>query len=99
MFFTNVKMVRLKKRLSQKELAAKANMTPPSLSKIEKYNANQKNTFVAVAIALDECPLSLIVCNCDNCRNKKTYEERLKCRQSMIDKGYNPYQLNLTKRE
>lgn len=28
MFFTNIKMVRLKKRLSQKELAAKANMTP-----------------------------------------------------------------------
>ena len=82
----NIKQIRRRRRMTQRELANKVGISQSYLSLIENgVYTNKKptlNLIEDVAQALEVCPISLIGYNCDRCNINK---EKARCESFFLD--------------
>jgi transcriptional regulator with XRE-family HTH domain len=74
MFKIKIKQYRKLMRWTQKELARRSHLTQQHISNLEKEPREESptlNTLENVASALKICPLELLECQCDLCKNKR----------------------------
>lgn len=98
LFYSRIKEIRTSKKITQEELSHMTEISQSYLSKIENgkqasCNSNDNSNaskIIKIAKALDCCPACLYGINCNNCEIRLTLEDRVKCRNDMIEKGYNP---------
>lgn len=103
MFYSKIKDIRSSKNITQEELSHMTEISQSYLSKIENgkqvgFNVNNKNNankIIKIAKALDCCPATFYNVNCNKCQIRLTYSDRVKCRNNMIEQGYNPNVLTL----
>lgn len=87
----NLKHYRNKLKLTQNDLAIKANLNQTYVSRLEnnnfRYKTNERDKFIAICKALKVCPSQVIVHDCNNCVIRTTQHERKLCRDKHIKKG------------
>lgn len=76
MFILKIKYYRRKRRLTQKKLAEKANVTQSYISALERAGRTKSPTLYTlthIAFALGICPFDLVECthNCLHCKYRK----------------------------
>ncbi|KEI02887.1 helix-turn-helix transcriptional regulator [Clostridium botulinum C/D] len=75
-FELRIKEFRLKLRISQKQLARKAELSQGYIAKLESTRYWNKsptlNTLIKIAKVFNVCPYKIVICNgnCNNCKLK-----------------------------
>lgn len=76
MFILKIREIRLKKRITQEELALRSGVSQGYIAYLERDNrARDKSprleTIEKIAKGMDVCPCSLLGCDCPYCHEKK----------------------------